>query len=216
MPIWIFSLAGDKTPLELGNIAKDIQEELERIPNVSSVTISGADEVEYHISYDPGKLELYNLTPEQVNQAVQSTNITMPIGEYQVGSYNHAIKVDNRFYSVQSLSNIAVANIGDPGVIFLRDVATVEEATKKRETRSRLSIGGVEPVPAVTLSVIKKSGGSIIDVVDSGQEKLIELQTSGVIPNDVTVSTTTDFSEEIRGDLRDLTRDFAITLVLVC
>ncbi len=77
------------------------------------------------------------------------------------------MNVDNRFYSVQRLRDIAVANIGDPGVIFLRDVADVQEATKKRETRSRLSLRGGEPVPAVTLSVIKKSGGSIIDLVDA-------------------------------------------------
>ena len=40
-PIWVFSLAGNKTPLELNEIAKDIKEEIEKIPNVSSVNITG-------------------------------------------------------------------------------------------------------------------------------------------------------------------------------
>lgn len=30
-PVWIFSLSGDKTPLELNNIANDIKDELEKI-----------------------------------------------------------------------------------------------------------------------------------------------------------------------------------------
>lgn len=42
------------------------------------------------------------------------------------------------------------------------------------------------------------------------------MQASGAIPPDVVVQTTTDFSEQIRDDLSGLTRDFAITLLLVC
>lgn len=39
-PVWIFSLSGNKTPLELNQIAKKIKDELEKISNVSSVNIS--------------------------------------------------------------------------------------------------------------------------------------------------------------------------------
>lgn len=130
--------------------------------------------------------------------------------------YKHTMSVDNRFYSLQTLRDIPVANIGDPGILFLRDIADITESPIKRETESRLSIGGKTPVPAVTLSVIKKSGGSIIDLVDSGQKTVKAMQDSGAIPSDVVVQTTTDFSAQIRDDLSGLTRDFAITLFLVC
>lgn len=40
-PVWIFSLSGDKTPLELNKIAETIRDELEKIDNVSTVNISG-------------------------------------------------------------------------------------------------------------------------------------------------------------------------------
>lgn len=50
------------------------------------------------------------------------------------------MNIDNRFYSIQSLRDIPVANIGDPGIIFLRDIADVSESPRKRETESRLSI----------------------------------------------------------------------------
>lgn len=141
-PIWIFSLSGNKTPLELNIIAKDIRDELEKIPNVSSVNISGGDELEYRVDYDPRKLEMYSITPEQANQAIQSVNFTLPVGDYTVDDYKHTMNIDNRFYSIQSLRDIPVANIGDPGIIFLRDIATVKEGTKKRESESRLSING--------------------------------------------------------------------------
>lgn len=78
-PIWIFSLSGDKTPLELNEIAKNIQEELEKIPNVSSVNISGGDTLEYRVDYDPGKLELYGISAERANQAIQGNNFTLPV-----------------------------------------------------------------------------------------------------------------------------------------
>ena len=215
-PVWIFSLSGNKTPLELNNIAKTISDELETIPNVSSVNISGGDTIQYSVDYDPQKLETYGLTSDQANQAIQGVNFTLPIGDYTVDGYNHTMNIDNRFYSAQTLANIPIANIGNPGIIFLHDVATVQEAPEKRQSESRLSISGQAPVPAVTLSVIKKSGGSIIDLVDSGQAMVKSMQASGRIPSDVVVQTTTDFSAQIRSDLSGLTRDFAITLILVC
>jgi len=75
-----------------------------------------------------------------------------------VDGYKHSMSIDNRFYSIQSLRDIPVANIGDPGIIFLRDIAHVYETPKKRESESRLSLDGKAPVSAVTLSVVKKSG----------------------------------------------------------
>ncbi len=60
-------------------MAKDIREELERIPNVSTVNISGGDTVEYRVDYDPGKLELYAISAEKANQAIQGTNFTLPV-----------------------------------------------------------------------------------------------------------------------------------------
>ena len=80
----MFSLSGNKTPLELNHIAKDIRDELEKIPNVSAVNISGGDDVEYRVDYDPRKLEFYGITAEQANQAVQNNNFTLPIGDYTV------------------------------------------------------------------------------------------------------------------------------------
>ena len=64
-PIWVFSLSGNRTPLELNQIAKDIKDELEKIPNVSSVNISGGDDIEYRVDYDPKKLETYGLSADQ-------------------------------------------------------------------------------------------------------------------------------------------------------
>jgi len=42
------------------------------------------------------------------------------------------------------------------------------------------------------------------------------MQESGIIPRDITLQTTTDFSEQIRDDLSGLTLNFGITLILVC
>lgn len=102
--------------------------------------ISGGDDVEYRVDYDPKKLELYGITADQANQIIQGTNFTLPVGDYTVDGYKHTMNIDNRFYSTQSLRDIPIANIGDPGIIFLRDVATITESPIKRETESRLSL----------------------------------------------------------------------------
>lgn len=150
-PIWTFSLAGKYDGFKLREYAKIIQEELEKNVLVSEVTISGGDETEYGVFIDPKKLDAYGLTIGAVNSTLASLNFTLPVGQYDIGSYTHAFNVDERYYTVASLRDLIIAKTGTTGIIRLSDIARVEEVAKKRTTIARLSDKGSQPESAVTL-----------------------------------------------------------------
>ncbi len=214
-PIWTFSISGKYDGFALRKYAEKIQEELEKNSLVSEVTISGGDETEFGVFVDPKKLDAYGLTLQGVNSTLAALNFTIPVGSYDIGSYTHSLTIDGRYYSIDSLRDLVVSKTGNSGIVKLSDIADVREVAKKRTVISRLSDNGSEPLSAVTLGVVKKRGGSIVNLVTEGDAAMKRLFESGALPSDLTVTTVLDQSERIKLDLHHLIRDGAITVVLV-
>jgi len=220
-PIWTFALSGDyeweEWWFELYEHAKKVRDELEKHPLVSEVTISGGLEREFGVFVDPQKMTQYGVSLSMVNSAIASMNMTMPIGSIDVDSYKKTINLDTRFYTVETLKNIIVTKIGDTGIVYLKDVADVRESPKKITTISRLSVDGQPSFNAITLWVVKKKWGSIVDLVAEGNAVIDDMRQKRIIPPEDTLIKTDilDRSEDIRNDLDHLIRDGIITIILV-
>ena len=214
-PVWTFSIGGKYDGFQLYAFAKKLRDEIEKDSLVSEVRIIGGDETEFTAFLDPAKLDRYGLTATAVNQAVSAQNFTVPVGDMKVGDYVHKVSVDGRYFSARDLAEVPVAKLGQTGVVRLKDVARVQETAKKRTTFSRLSSQGDAPTPAVTLGVVKRRGGSIVNLVTNGEKTISDAREQGLIPADLKVTTVLDLSERIKLDLSHLIRDGLITLALV-
>ncbi len=214
-PIWIFSIAGPYDGFHLYSFAEKIQNELEKNPLVSEANISGGDQTEFTVWVDPARLTSYGISLDAVNSAISGMNLAFPIGNYTVGDYTHVLTVDERYYTIEKVKTIPVGHLGDTGVVTLGDLGTVEETAKERTSISRMSSKGSKSDNAVTISVVKKKGGSIVDLIDHGQASLQSMQSSGILPSDMRVVTILDLAERIRLDLHSLIRDGMITVLLV-
>lgn len=219
-PIWTFTISGEYNWFELYDYAKKIRDELEKNPLVSEARLSGWDQVEFRVEYDPKKLDELNLTASSVNSAIAWLNFTIPIWDLAVDKYKHTITLDERFFDIQSLKNLVISKTWNSWIIYLKDVANVFEAPKKRTTLSRLSYKWsdsklTEPSSAVTLWVVKKTGWSIVNLIDEWVVKLEEMQSLWILPKDLKITTIQDNSERIKLDLEHLVRDWLITVLLV-
>jgi len=77
-PIVTFALVGPYDGFTLRTYAEKIQNELEKNPGIREVNISGGDQSEFEVAYDPQKLALYNITAEQSNQVSQPQTVQFP------------------------------------------------------------------------------------------------------------------------------------------
>jgi len=94
----------------------------------------------------------------QANNAIAAANINIPSGNFEGKTYVYSVRADGRLYDVRDLQNLAVGSVG--GVtVYLRDVANIEETAIKKTKISRISNNGQLPTDAVTLSVVKRTGG---------------------------------------------------------
>lgn len=214
-PVWIFSVSWDYDWFELYSYAQDIKEEIEKNSLVSEVTISWWEEKEFGILIDPKKLEQYWITIDWVNTSIKSMNITVPIGSLDIWEYTHTVSVDSRFYDIESLKNIVVKKVWDTWVVYLKDIAEVAEVPKKIKSLSRVSVWWKESKNAVTLWVVKKRWGSIVNLVSDWHKVIDELIKSKTIPEDLNIVDVMDNWEVIKDDLNHLIRDWIITILLV-
>ena len=211
-PIFTFSLSGPYDGLTLRTYAEKLQDELEKISGVREVNVSGGDQTEFEVAYDPQKLSLYGITANQGNTAISSTNIAIAGGNFEGSDFNYSVRADARFFDAEALSNIPIKH-SNGAIIQLKDVASVQEKSIERTVFSRLSTDGGKPQEAVTISIVKKTGGSII-ATTAEAKKTIEAMVK-TFPEGISYDTTTDTSKFIKRDFDQLTHDFLLTLALV-
>ena len=70
---------------------------------------------------------------------LKGTNVAVPIGPYDIEQYTHTFSVDERYYTIEQIKDIAITRLGPTGVIRIRDVADVTEAPAPATVISRLS-----------------------------------------------------------------------------
>ncbi len=212
-PIFSFSLAGPYDGFSLRTYAETIQDELEKISGVRQVNVSGGDTREFAIAYDPQKLTFYNLSPDQANQIVKATNLVFPGGNFEGQKYSYPIKADARFYTAEKIGDTPLYHNDNGAIIYLKDIAKVSEQAVEKTVYSRFSDKGKPAENGVNISVIKKTGGNIVNTADAAKAEINRLLKT--FPPGLYYDITVDTSEQIKKDFTQLSHDFLLTIILV-
>ena len=213
-PIITFSLAGDLPDAQLKKLGEAIQEELESIPGVSEVPLSGTRAREFLVVLNSGELARLNITPDQVISAISQANQDSPIGSITISDVDYNVRTSASIDAIDDLRTIAIASVDDRP-IRLEDIARIEDGLAEKTTESRISLNGERPVNTVSLTLFKKTGGNILEIVDEAKERLETLQEEEVIPPQVSVEVSSDFSVFIRDDLNTLGRSGVQSVILI-
>ena len=212
-PIWTIVLTGPYDGFTMRKYGEDLKDELEKIGGVREVKISGGDEQEFSVAYLPEKLAFYNVSADQANQAIAAHNLTFPIGNFDGDKFVYSIKSNSKVFTPNEISDIAVTHATNGGIITIKDLAVVEKRAIKKTVLSRLSINSGTPENAVTLSIIKRSGSSIIETVNQAKVA-IDAKIKNSSPG-IKYDVTFDSAKRVQKDFDQLTHDFLFTLLLV-
>jgi len=207
MPILIFSLAGTCGERCLKEIADDLEDEIEGVPGVLDVEITGAREREIRIEFFPEKLAYYGLSIPAVQAAVSGENSNTSGGALHMGDGKFQVRVPGEFATPEELYGLVIGtHDGQP--VYARDVAQVLDSFKEETSRSRLN-----GLPAVNIVVKKRSGENIIAIADAVEEILQKNQPSW--PGGTTITKVMDKAQETKANVADLENNILSGLVLV-
>ncbi len=154
------ALYGEVPERTLVQRAKDLQDRLEEIPTVQSVTISGSRDEMLAVTIDMNRLEAYNLTAGQLLDALAKNNMVVPGGTLDTGKGSFNVEVPGLITSAADVYSLPIKADGD-NVVTFGDVATItrtfEDATEYAHVNGQ---------QAITLGVIKELGTNVIDLSD--------------------------------------------------
>jgi hydrophobic/amphiphilic exporter-1 (mainly G- bacteria), HAE1 family len=171
-PIMTLALTGDRTLLELKELAEElIKPRLEQIEGVGSAEITGGVEREIQVEADPRKLALYGLKVEDIARRVDAFNRNLQGGTIRKGTFKYALRVVGEFESLDEIGEIGLMVTKEGGVVRLRDVATVTDSIEERQGTTRLD--GAE---SIGLLVRKESGANTVKVTKLAREVIEQIR----------------------------------------
>jgi multidrug efflux pump len=151
---------GDVPERALVQKAKDLKKALEALPDVQSADISGSRDEMLAVTIDMDRLEAYGLTASQLFDALAKNNLVVPGGTLDTGNGSFNVEVPGLITNAQDVYTLPIKTSGDTVVTF-GDIAQITRTFK--DAKSYAHVNGA---PAITLSVIKKLGTNVINVVD--------------------------------------------------
>lgn len=202
-PIITFSLAGNLSESELNQLSEIVQDGLETIPGVSKAPIIGVRDREFSVVVNSGQIERLGISLGQIINAIRLTNIDAPLGDITIDNTNYNLRAVSKLNSLNDIKQIVVGGSNN-GLILLGDVAIVSDVFADKKTISRISIDGKPAINSVSIQVFKRTGGNILNIVDEAKAKMENFKNTNVIPKDVYVDVSSDFSVFIRKDLNNL------------
>ncbi|QJD96069.1 efflux RND transporter permease subunit [Mucilaginibacter robiniae] len=150
------------------------------IPGLSAPPPFGSNARSIILSIDPNKMRSYNLTPDEVVDALAKFNVMSPSGNLRVGSTMYLTTMNSLVKNSQNFANIPVlTKNGVP--IYVNDIARVTDAADI--TVDYALINGKR---SVYIPVVKTASASTWTVVQNLKAKMPEMQ--NLLPNDVKIS----------------------------
>ncbi len=207
-PVITVSLAGDIDEATLRDMAKDLRDDLRRIPGVARVRILGTRERQIWVEVDPARLDQYRISLDDVRAAIAAHNRNVPGGTVKTSRGEILVRTLGEAAGAPEVERIILRSVATGTPLTVGDVASVRETFEEPTTIGRW--GGH---PAINLVVNKERKGDAIDIAASVRALVEEVRSR--LPETVKIGVYNDFSVFIRKRLNTLRVSGAIGLTIV-
>jgi len=138
-PTVTFAISGKNMSLRsLKETARKIEDDLRSIDGISKVDLSGFPDEEIEVAVNELALRTYQLTFDQVANAIKKANIDITGGKIKTDTEEYLIRGRFKEYFGQGLENIIVKSDVDGKTIRLADVAVISDRWSENPNRIEL------------------------------------------------------------------------------
>ncbi|MFA6261508.1 MAG: efflux RND transporter permease subunit [Bacteroidia bacterium] len=208
IPIMNVHISGDYPLDKMKVYAEHLQDKIEGLKEITRADLIGALSREINVEVDMYKAEAANVTFQDIIGAINYENITASGGDVNMDGLKRSITVIGQYKDVNKIGE-AILRSASGATIYLKDIATITDGFKEKESYARLNHENV-----ITLNVIKRSGENLIESSDKIREICAQME-NDEFPKGLKVTITGDQSEKTRVTLHDLINTIIIGFVLV-
>ena len=208
-PILMVTIGSDKRSLlEISEIADlTVKEQLQTIPDVSSVEIWGEKKYSMRLWIDPIKMAGYGITPMDVKNAVDKENVELPSGSIEGNTMELSIRTLGLMHTAEEFNNLIIKEDNNR-IIRFSDIGRAE--LEARDLKSYMKMNGV---PMIGIVVIPQPGANHIDIADEVYRRMESMKKD--LPEDVTYQYSFDNTKFIRASINEVKTTVYEAFVLV-
>ncbi len=204
----VVAVTGDIPEYQLKELANDIKEEMQQLPNVSDVEIRGTRDYEISIEVSEETLRKYGITFDDVSRAIRDASLNLPGGEIRTNQQDITIRTMGRRYTGKEYSDIIVMARADGTSIRLDQIATIRDEFVEDEVISRYN-----GKPAVSITVY--NGEEDDSLIISNNIKKYIAEKNQELPDEVKLHVWLNSTRFITDRIDLLVRNGRIGLALV-
>lgn len=155
----------------------NISPELQRVDGMGDLDILGTRNYAMRVWLKPDKLTAYNLSADDVNQALEDQSIEASPGKLgessgkRPESFEYVLKYPGRYTTPEEYGNIILKSNPNGQFVRLKDVATIDFGTEMYDIYSTLN---GHPSAAITLK--QAYGSNARDVIQNVKKTMAKLQ----------------------------------------
>ena len=176
------------------------------VPGLSAPPPFGSNARSVLINVDPEKLRMYNLSADEVVEAIARNNAITPSGNLRVDSMMYVTSINSLETKVEHFGDIPVKSNGSTS-IFVHDVATVADGAD-----ITVDYALVNGKRSVYIPVVKTADASTWEVVQTLRQRIPEMKS--LLPEDVDISYEFDQSVFVINSAKSLMTEGILGAVL--
>ncbi len=188
-------------------LVRRVNPRLASIPGVQEVKLGGGREPAMRIWLDPDRMDVFNVSAQDVNQALSRNNIIATIGASENTVRRIDLLVDSNLREASQFEEIVIRE-SEGALIRLRDVARVELSGVEMSETARYT-----QTPSVFISVWPLPGANEIEIADAMYVELERINEQ--LPDGMMVEIGYDITLYMRNALREIFTTLIETILLV-
>lgn len=178
------------------------------IDGISEVSIRGGTNREILIIVDYEKALLFGLTYDEIENAVNNSEIILSAGQLRYDKYFFHLLVDEKVQDIEKIENAVIKVVDNTSAIRVKDIAKVVDSYAQPSNYFR--INGKE---TVSIIISKEPGANSIKTAEAVNSKIDEL-TSALPPNFI-INKEVDKSEHISNELNELLQSAVFSVAIL-
>jgi multidrug efflux pump len=196
--------------MELTDYAENVVvERIQTIPGVSAVNIFGEKRPAMRLWFDPAKLTAYQLTVQDVLNALNRENVELPGGKLRGDATELTVKTFGRLQTEEDFNDLLIStNPTNGATIRFRDIGQAVLGPENEEGGARRNL-----VQGLSLAVIPQPGSNWVEITDEFYRRFEQLKKE--MPEDIIIDVGIDKSLFVRRAISEVTETLFIAIGLV-
>lgn len=209
MDIMNLAIFGDATEYEMKELGRNVRDRLAAIPGAAKTVLNGQRQYEVSVEISELQLQKFNLTFDQVSNAISSSSTNLPAGTVDSAAGQIQIVTRGQAYNKQDFEEIVVLQNTDGTRVLLKDVANVVDGFTDDHVLLRMN-----GKPGLFLFIRSESTPDVV-ILSAEINRVLEEEIIPSLPDGIEITNWFDTSELFKSRLDMLMWNGITGLVLV-